>query len=81
MRLSVNGQTTGFYLSRVPSDFDTAWQLEKFAADDGSDPSERVYHVLCTEGHSSCDCKGHQRHEHCRHASAVEALLRAGRIG
>jgi hypothetical protein len=34
-----------------------------------------VYHVRLTpEGHAECDCRGHQRWNHCKHVSMLVAL-------
>jgi hypothetical protein len=49
-----------------------AWQLSK---DDGE-----VYSVLlCDQGHT-CECRGHYRHQRCKHVEALLALVDNGRI-
>ena len=46
-----------------------AYQLAKQTGD------RDVYHIRLTpEGYAECDCKGHQRHGHCKHVSMLTAL-------
>ena len=39
-----------------------------------------VYNVELDGGWKSCDCKGHTRHQHCKHGVALAALIHRGRL-
>jgi hypothetical protein len=39
-----------------------------------------VYNVELDGGFHSCDCKGHERHGHCKHAEALAKLLELRRL-
>jgi hypothetical protein len=60
---------------------DVAYTLRKFdATQDGTDPSESVYHVNLSDDTCGCDCKGFQRWSHCKHHDALLALQAEGRL-
>jgi hypothetical protein len=63
-----------YWLEPVPTDWGKGFRLEKFHSGD-------VYHVHLDGalGHS-CECKGFLHHGHCKHVSAVSALVAAGRL-
>ena len=64
-----------YWLQKVPSDWGTAFRLEKFSFQQGGDAEEQVYHVLLSPEGNSCTCKGHVAHAHrgtvCKHVRAV----------
>jgi hypothetical protein len=68
---------TGYYLETIPTDFGTAFTLEKFACDGGD-----LYHVNLDpdSGNNTCTCKGNTYHGHCKHVEALAVLRKAGRI-
>jgi hypothetical protein len=39
-----------------------------------------VYHTHLNGRDRSCDCIGHLRHGHCKHADALAALIAAGKL-
>jgi hypothetical protein len=65
-----------YAVKRLPSDFGAAYSVEKTFNGDGT-----VYHVhLSDDGAMSCECKGHLRWGHCKHAEALLALRQAGKL-
>jgi hypothetical protein len=66
-----------YLLDRIPSDFGTAFLVEKR---DYSAEEEHRYHVNLNGDHSSCECKGFLRWNHCRHIEGLAALCVAGRL-
>jgi hypothetical protein len=66
---------TDFYSVRpIPSDWGTAYQMAKL-------PEESEPYGVCLAGaDSTCDCKSHLRHGHCRHVEGLTALTNAGRL-
>jgi hypothetical protein len=71
----VEGKKTDYYSVRpIPSDWGTAYQMAKL-------PEENEPYSVCLAGaDSTCDCKGHLRHGHCRHVEGLTALANAGRL-
>jgi hypothetical protein len=45
-----------------------------------TNPDGTVYNLELDGGYRSCDCKGHERHGHCKHADAVAKLIELGRL-
>ena len=64
---------TRYFLWPIPSDFGTAFRLEKF--EDGE-----VYTVNLDGERSSCDCLGHLPWGHCKHAEGLAVLKAAGKL-
>jgi hypothetical protein len=76
--LGLTGKLTVFYrLESISSDFGTAFRLSK--AECGNGPEES-YDVLLDGRHSSCTCKGHTLHGHCKHVESLLALAQTGKI-
>jgi hypothetical protein len=75
MRTGRRAECVQYHLTRLPSDFGTAFELRKSAC-----CGEEVYHVLLNGAESSCECKGHLRWGKCKHVSALARLLEMGRI-
>jgi hypothetical protein len=61
MRLSVNGQTTGFSLRPIASDFGRSFQLTKFDGDTGTDADARSYCPNLDGERSSLCCAADQK--------------------
>jgi hypothetical protein len=51
--ITVNGNTTCYFVRNVPTDFGRGFELEKFGTQ-----GEEKYHVLLEEDGRSRDCKG-----------------------
>jgi len=69
------GKKTDLYSVRpIPSDWGTAYTMAKLPEE--NDP----YHVNLAGADSTCDCKGHTRHGHCRHVEGLTALTNSGRM-
>jgi hypothetical protein len=67
---------TCYYLYPMPSDFGSAFRLDKFGTQGGE-----TYHVnLADDGRHSCECLGFLHHGHCKHVAGLLALRRAGRL-
>jgi hypothetical protein len=73
VQITVGGKATDYFLSPIPADFGTAFRLEKVG--DGE-----AYNVNLDGDKRSCECKGHQRHGHCKHADGLAALIAAGQL-
>jgi hypothetical protein len=65
-----------YFLSRLPSDFGTAFRLQKILGE------HDAYDVLLgPDGLFSCECKGHLRHgTACKHAATLADLRREGKL-
>lgn len=75
---------TEFYLiERLATDFGTAaFRLEKVEMVDG-EPLPSLESAYCVNLHpdgSSCECKGHLKHGHCKHVESLTALKLAGQL-
>jgi len=73
--ITVNGQTTSYFVRNIPSDFGRGFELEKFDTQGGD-----KYHVLLEEDGRSCDCPGALKWGHCKHADAVLKLVHVGKL-
>lgn len=66
------------------TEFPTGWPGRGFTLvklSQGTDKTEDAYSVFVGKnGSTLCDCKGHVRHGRCKHASAIAALIRHGKI-
>ncbi|HWG41328.1 MAG TPA: hypothetical protein VN688_00980 [Gemmataceae bacterium] len=67
-----------YLLTPIPSDFGTGFHLLKGDNGDGSPREE--YDVLLAGRDSSCTCKGHTYHGHCKHVESLTALHNAGKL-
>src|SRR5262245_55185302 len=65
-------QTDTYTLEPIPSDFGHGLLLNK---QDGSS-----YAVLLSGPDSTCDCKGHTQHGHCKHVESLLALQQRGKL-
>lgn len=72
LTLRAGKKSDAYDLHEITADYGRGFELTKA---DGT-----VYHV-CLDGLcSSCDCKGHARHGHCKHRDSLAALEAAGRL-
>jgi hypothetical protein len=75
LRLTVAGKPQVYWLQEIRCDIGgRGYELRKFG-DRASDP----YHVR-TGRQPSCDCKGHLRWHHCKHAESLTALEASGKV-
>ena len=75
--LSEDGEIVNCYtLVALKTDFGIAFRLGKAARE----ICDVVYDVLVYGNESSCTCPGHTYTNHCKHLSAIEALLAAGKL-
>jgi hypothetical protein len=73
VRITVGKEAADYSLVRIPSDFGTAFEVGKVFGG-GAEP----YRVCLDGEHSTCDCKGHLKHGHCKHVAGLLALQRRG---
>ena len=74
LTIRVGKQIDLYWLSDVPTPLDgRVFKLDKFGSADS-------YHVVLTRGEQSCDCMGHLRWGHCKHASAALKLCELGKV-
>ncbi len=77
LTLTVDGETTDYRITEVPSDFGRGFTLDKLAGDTGA--VEDTYTVHLGQP-TECECKGFQRWQHCKHVESLIALTECGRI-
>jgi hypothetical protein len=75
--LTVSKTTTAYRMVPLSSDFGRAVRLEK--ADQG-DGQPEAYDVLLDGQRSSCECRGHLRHGHCKHLDGIRAVIAGGQL-
>src|SRR5437016_4737732 len=63
-----------YHVRPLPSDFGTAFEVEKIA------PDGRTYHVNLEGQTGTCECLGHLRRGTCRHVQGLQALQAAGKL-
>jgi hypothetical protein len=70
--------TTTYGVTELATPLGRGFRLERLTADPAAEP----YDVLIAGpgGHDSCDCRGFQRHGHCKHRDSVAALVEAGAV-
>jgi hypothetical protein len=73
--VTVGKKADGYCVRPIASDFGRAFQVEKVL-----DPEHTAYHVCLNGQESTCDCLGHARYGFCKHVSALEALVQAGKL-
>lgn len=73
VRIRVGKVESDYYLTEMAADFGRGFRLEKVGGDE-------VYHVNADGDTKSCDCKGHSRHGHCKHADGLSALIAGGKL-
>jgi hypothetical protein len=74
LHIRVGKESFDYFLTELPADFGRGFKVEKV----GIDATEPPYHVNVNGGDKTCDCKGHLRHAHCKHADGIAALIAAG---
>lgn len=71
VEIRVNRRPAAYAIRRLKVDFGVAgFEVVKLG-------TKLVYHVLLDGRRSLCDCVGHERHGHCKHVEALQALLAA----
>ena len=75
LELTVGGVANDYWLCEIQADWGRSFEIRKPL------PEATVYHVhLDPQLGDTCDCQGHLRWGHCKHASAVKTLISEGRI-
>jgi hypothetical protein len=75
--LTIGDDVQAYGLTPLPSDFGVAFRIDK--ADRGDGQTEE-YDVLLHGRESSCTCKGHTYHGHCKHVESLTRLQRLGKL-
>jgi hypothetical protein len=70
-----NKDRADYFLTNLASDYGRAFRVEKI----GTYPEEG-YDVSLSPDGNSCECKGHLRWGHCKHADGLQALVNAGKL-
>jgi hypothetical protein len=70
---TVGKEKAEYLLAELAADYGRGFELEKIGG-------LEVYHVNVDGAAKTCDCKGHSRWGHCKHADGVAALIAAGRL-
>ena len=65
-----------YQLTTIAADYGRGFQLDKL----GGDADPETYHVNLSSDGNVCDCKGHCRWGHCKHADGLAALVKAGKL-
>jgi hypothetical protein len=76
LRIRVGKQEADYFLTELAADFGRGFLVEKIDA--AAEPA--AYHVNLDGDKRTCECKGHLRHSHCKHADGLAALIAAGRL-
>src|SRR5262249_11567121 len=80
LRITEEGKEPLFFVDRIASEVGGAgFRLTKFQQHQRGD-DDAVYNVLLAGTRSTCECKGHVRHGHCRHVESLTALRAAGKL-
>jgi len=73
IQITVGKLTERYTVSRIPSDWGMGFELLK--SRDGE-----TYHVNLDGDSKTCDCKGHSRHNHCKHVDGLAKLDQLGKL-
>jgi hypothetical protein len=76
VRITVGKEHADYFLTLIPADFGRGFKVEKI----GFDCRESAYAVNIDGDKKTCECKGHARHGHCKHADGIAALIAAGKL-
>jgi hypothetical protein len=76
--LTQDGTTTGYVMTRLASDFGTAYRLGKASAEGCTE--EYDVNLDFNHGFHTCECKGFIRWNHCKHVESLIALTNAGKL-
>ena len=72
LSLRVGSKVELYNLLEIQADYGRGFEVTK--------PDGTVYHV-CLDGLcSTCDCKGHSKHGHCKHVDSLTALEAASKL-
>jgi len=72
--ITVGKSVEVYYLNRVASDWGMGFSVEKIGGTEGP------YHVNIDANNKTCDCKGHSRHNHCKHVDGLAKLIQVGKL-
>jgi hypothetical protein len=73
VRITVGKEHADYFLTLIPADFGRGFTVEKVGLD-----AAGKYAVNIDREKKTCDCKGHLRHGHCKHADGLAALIARG---
>jgi hypothetical protein len=71
----------GYFVHPIPADFGLGFHFEKFSTDqEEGEPPEYDVNIDLQHGRHTCECKGFQRWNHCKHISSLLSLIQRGKI-
>jgi hypothetical protein len=73
VEITVGKEKTEYLLAELAADYGRGFELEKIGSDE-------AYQVNIDTDKRRCNCKGHERWGHCKHADGWAALIAAGRL-
>jgi hypothetical protein len=76
VRIRVGKDEADYFVTELAADFGRGFKVEKI----GIDAEPTAYHVNLDGDKKTCECKGHLRHGHCKHADGLAALVKAGKL-
>jgi hypothetical protein len=76
VEITVGKETDFYFVDKVPSDFGTAFELEKC----NYDGDDETYHVNLDGQRSSCTCPGHTYKGKCKHVDGLQVLVNLGKL-
>jgi hypothetical protein len=71
--ITVGKESAQYFLRQVDADYGRGFTVEKIGG-------EGFYAVNIDGDKPTCECKGHTRHGHCKHADGFAALIAAGKL-
>jgi hypothetical protein len=75
LQITVGQAATYYLLSVTPADFGRGFRLEKV------DPADMAAYAVNLDGERrTCDCQGHAKWGHCKHADGLAKLVAEGRL-
>jgi hypothetical protein len=77
LEMTIWRDSFSYWLRPIPSDFGQAFELRKSIGEGGE-----AYHVNlgADVAHSSCECQGFLRWNHCKHLDALHKLIAEGKL-
>ena len=71
-------ESNDYEVTPISSAFGRAFRVTKVFP---RDPMDWVTYHVCLDGaRSSCECKGHAAHGHCKHVDGLAALVERGKL-
>jgi len=79
IRLTVGKEQADYNLTELPADIGRGFVVVKIGQH-AEDKAPGKYAVTIDGDKTTCDCKGHTHHGHCKHADSIAALIASGEL-